>query len=214
MSNSEKQKRVEGIISRLHLDKCADTKVGGNLVRGLSGGERKRTSIGYEIITNPPLMFLDEPTSGLDSFTALSLLTTLKELASEGRTIVCTIHQPSSEIFAIFDKLLLLVRGQPAYFGEASKSVEFFGNLGHNCPTYTNPSDYYMGLLQTNNEDDNKRVQTIVEAAASTLPPVCFLSFFLSFFLSIFLAFFLKTNLSIISSSTTHPFFSFSLFFF
>ena len=83
--------------------------------RGISGGERKRTSIGVELLTNPSLIFLDEPTTGLDSSTALNLMMLIKKLASEGRTIISTIHQPSSDIFNSFDKLILLVEGHSIY---------------------------------------------------------------------------------------------------
>ena len=88
------------------------SQVGQAFERGLSGGERKRTSIGYELITNPSLIFLDEPTTGLDSFTALSVIETMRKLANQGRTVVCTIHQPSSEIFSNFDQLILLAGGR------------------------------------------------------------------------------------------------------
>lgn len=84
--------RVEKILTELRLTKCQNTKIGGPLVKGVSGGERKRTSIGVELITDPNLIFLDEPTTGLDSFTATSVMETLKELANQGRTIVQTIH--------------------------------------------------------------------------------------------------------------------------
>lgn len=99
--------------------KVANTFVGNNVIRGVSGGERKRTSIGVELLTNPSLVFLDEPTTGLDSTTALQVIQLLKKLANAGRTIVSTIHQPSSEIFDQFDKLILLVRGHTIYQGEA-----------------------------------------------------------------------------------------------
>lgn len=81
------------------LKKCAETYVGNSLIRGLSGGEKKRTSVGVELLINPSLIFLDEPTTGLDSTTALNLVKFLNRLAHSGRTVVTTIHQPSSEIF-------------------------------------------------------------------------------------------------------------------
>lgn len=84
--------RVEEVIKDLRLTKCQNTKVGGELVKGISGGERKRTSIGVELITDPQLIFLDEPTTGLDSDTASSVMDTLWALAKSGRTVVCTIH--------------------------------------------------------------------------------------------------------------------------
>ena len=80
--------RVEEIIKELRLKKCENTKIGGPLLKGVSGGERKRTSIGVELITDPNLIFFDEPTTGLDSFTATSVMETLNELAKTGRTII------------------------------------------------------------------------------------------------------------------------------
>ena len=87
-SDAEKKMRVEKIIQELRLNKCRDTKIGGPLIKGVSGGERKRTSIGVELITDPSLIFLDEPTTGLDSFTATSVMETLRDLATAGRTII------------------------------------------------------------------------------------------------------------------------------
>ena len=80
-------------------------------MKGISGGERKRTSIGYELITDPAVLLLDEPTSGLDSTTALKIVKILKKEALLGKTVICTIHQPSSEIFLQFDRLILLQDG-------------------------------------------------------------------------------------------------------
>lgn len=88
MSKKDKLERVEQVISELNLNACADTKIGNALVRGISGGERKRTSIGVELIKDPSVLFLDEPTTGLDSFTSLSIIETLKALARSNRTIV------------------------------------------------------------------------------------------------------------------------------
>lgn len=88
MPKKDKLERVEQVISELNLNACADTKIGNALVRGISGGERKRTSIGVELIKDPAVLFLDEPTTGLDSFTSLSIIETLKALARSNRTIV------------------------------------------------------------------------------------------------------------------------------
>ena len=98
-SDNKLQMIVDDLIESLGLQKASNTRIGGSLVRGVSGGERKRTSIWVELITNPNLIFLDEPTTGLDSYTAQNVFRLLKELATSGRTVVLTIHQPSSEIF-------------------------------------------------------------------------------------------------------------------
>jgi ABC-type multidrug transport system ATPase subunit len=93
----------------------------------VSGGERKRTSIAVELITNPSVIFLDEPTTGLDSVTALRIVTVLAEMADHGRNIMCTIHQPNSKIFESFDELMILLKGNIIYQGKASNAVEYFG---------------------------------------------------------------------------------------
>ena len=104
--------KIRDIVGRLGLRGCKDTKIGGILMKGISGGERKRTSIGYELITDPKLLLCDEPTSGLDSSTALRIVEMLKkEAVEQNLTVICTIHQPSAEIFQTFDRLLLLQEG-------------------------------------------------------------------------------------------------------
>ena len=102
-NEEERIKKVDQLIQELRLDKCQNTKIGGPLIKGISGGERKRTSIAVELITNPALIFLDEPTTGLDSYTSQQLQNILANLAKQGRTIVQTIHQPNSDIFNNFD---------------------------------------------------------------------------------------------------------------
>ena len=97
------------MLEDLNLTACADVSIGGELIKGISGGQRKRTSIGVEMITSPSLLFLDEPTSGLDSDAALSCVKLLCSVATDkGATVLCTIHQPSSEVFELFDSLILL----------------------------------------------------------------------------------------------------------
>ena len=92
LSGAEMEERVESVINRLSLQSCADTMIGGWLRKGVSGGERKRISIGYELITNPSLLLLDEPTSGLDSSTSLRIIKLLKQESKRGMTILATVH--------------------------------------------------------------------------------------------------------------------------
>ena len=109
--------RVEKVLDKLGLQLCKNTRIGGWLERGISGGERKRTSIGYEIITNPSLLLLDEPTSGLDASTALRIIRILRQEAARGVSILATIHQPSSSILFCFDRVILLSEGYTIYNG-------------------------------------------------------------------------------------------------
>jgi len=144
----EKIARVNHMLKTLKLVKCQNTRIGGPLVKGVSGGERKRTSIGVELITDPNLVFLDEPTTGLDSFTATSVMESLSDLASkENRTVISTIHQPNTDIFDMFDRLVLLARGKIIYFNRADLAVDYFSNLGYTCPDTSNPCDYFMSMM-------------------------------------------------------------------
>jgi ABC-type multidrug transport system ATPase subunit len=93
---------VNKMLEERGLEHCADTYVGGALLKGISGGERKRTSVGVELVVRPAMVFLDEPTSGLDSFSAVQLCQVLKKVANAGSSFLCTIHQPTSEIFSSF----------------------------------------------------------------------------------------------------------------
>jgi len=96
---------VEKILRDLGLEKCADTMVGGALIKGISGGEKRRTSVGVELVVKPALVFLDEPTSGLDSFAAENLVRVLQGVAKAGSAVLCTIHQPSSTVYGLFNHL-------------------------------------------------------------------------------------------------------------
>ena len=144
-----KDKLVQQCIEELGLTGCKDTIIGGIMRRGLSGGEKKRVSIGLEIIYNPSVLFLDEPTTGLDSYTALSIVQLLKFLAEvKGRTIIASI-QANSQMFATFDRLLLLSAGRTAYMGPAANAVDFFGELGYPLPDNYNPADHFLNVLNT-----------------------------------------------------------------
>eukprot|EP01018_Ginkgo_biloba_P035785 Gb_08227 [translate_table: standard] len=116
MPKEEKMAIVESTIMEMGLQDFADTPIGNWHRCGLSGGEKKkRVSIALEILMRPRLLFLDEPTSGLDSASAFFVTQTLRNLAHDGRTVIASIHQPSSEVFALFDYLYLLSGGKTVY---------------------------------------------------------------------------------------------------
>lgn len=117
---------VDDLIQLLALEKVRHSVVGSPTAGGLSGGERKRVHIGIELVANPSVIFLDEPTSGLDSYTALEVVRLTKRLAQAGRTVLCTIHQPSAEIFAEFDDLLVVHEGRNVYLGTAAAAPAYF----------------------------------------------------------------------------------------
>lgn len=122
------------MLEKLNLTGCADVMIGGALIKGISGGQRKRTSVGVELVTNPKLVFLDEPTSGLDSDSALSCIQLLKAIARRGTTVLCTIHQPSSEVFELFDNIIMMKDGRIMYQGTVEGVVEGFTQRGYPPP--------------------------------------------------------------------------------
>ncbi|KAL3525271.1 hypothetical protein ACH5RR_013643 [Cinchona calisaya] len=146
MNRNQKCERVDMIVKELGLERCRHTRIGGGFIRGISGGERKRTSIGYEILVDPSLLLLDEPTSGLDSTSANRILQILQGLAKAGRTIVTTIHQPSSRIFCMFDKVLLISQGYPLYYGKAREAMEYFSSLRFIPEMAMNPAEFLLEL--------------------------------------------------------------------
>lgn len=146
LSHEDKLRHVDHVIAELGLTRCRNSMIGGPLFRGISGGEKKRVSIGQEMLINPSLLLLDEPTSGLDSTTAQWILTTLKRLASGGRTVVTTIHQPSSRLYHMFDKVILLSEGSPIYNGPASGALDYFSSIGFSTSITVNPADLLLDL--------------------------------------------------------------------
>ncbi|EGG22503.1 hypothetical protein DFA_04631 [Cavenderia fasciculata] len=138
------------MIGELALRDCANRIIGGGGRRGISGGEARRVSIAIQMLSNPGVLFLDEPTSGLDSFSAHNLVSTLLTLSRHNKTVICTIHQPRSDIFNLFDYVLLLSKGKVVYFGQTKHIVNHFAYLGYECPYDVNPSDYFLDLITIN----------------------------------------------------------------
>lgn len=172
------ERNADRVLTSLSLHSCAHTRAGDELTgRGLSGGEQRRTNVGVELVTRPPLVCLDEPTTGLDNETALRILETLRALTrpadrskqdndweqpggaqhegeepSRGCTVVCSIHQPSAEAFALLDHLVLLAQGRIVYCGPAAAALGFFARLGHPCPPLENPPEYYLDVCAQGSE--------------------------------------------------------------
>lgn len=141
-----KRAAAEAVIAELGLGACADTAVGNALVRGVSGGERKRVSIGHELLLNPGLLVLDEPTSGLDATAAARLVATLAGLARKGRTVVVSVHQPASRVYRMFDAVLLLAEGSCLYYGKARDAMDYFADAGFAPGFHVNPADFMLDL--------------------------------------------------------------------
>ncbi|XP_076458336.1 protein white-like [Babylonia areolata] len=164
--------RVEEVIVEMGLSKCADTQIGiAGRKKGISGGESKRLSFACEMLSNPQLMFCDEPTSGLDTYMSQNIVQTLQSMAQRNRTILCTIHQPSSEIFAMFDQVLLMAEGRVGFMGSSSQAMAFFGSLNYLCPNNFNPADFYvltLAVVPGKEEECRNKVNAICDAFLET----------------------------------------------
>ncbi|KAF4536112.1 ABC transporter-like protein [Lasiodiplodia theobromae] len=177
MPKEEKNKRAEDILLKMGLKDCADNLIGGELVKGISGGEKRRVTIAVQILTDPRVLLLDEPTSGLDAFTAASIIDVLRGLAEEGRTLILTIHQSRSDLFQHFGNILLLARGGfPVYAGPGKNMLTHFADQGFVCPRSTNPADFALDLITVDLQHETKeaasraKVRNLVDSWAKEKP--------------------------------------------
>lgn len=146
--DEDRERVVDDILMQLGLIKCKDTLIGNQLMRGVSGGERKRTSIGCELVTRPSILFLDEPTSGLDAATSVQVVQLIKKLIErENTTVAISIHQPRYSIFKLLEHIILLSDGNIVYQGDPFAVIDYFGACGYICEANDNPGDFMFDAL-------------------------------------------------------------------
>ncbi|KAL3652118.1 ATP-binding cassette sub- G member 1 [Castilleja foliolosa] len=148
LSRPKKLARVQALIDQLGLRNAATTVIGDEGHRGVSGGERRRVSIGIDIIHDPILLFLDEPTSGLDSTSAFLLVKVLQRIAQTGSLVIMSIHQPSYRILGLLDKMIVLSRGMTVYSGPPSNLPQFFSDFGRPIPDSDNRTEFALDLIR------------------------------------------------------------------
>ncbi|KAJ4744604.1 ABC transporter G family member 2 [Rhynchospora pubera] len=161
---SKKKARVEALIDQLGLRNAASTIIGDEGHRGVSGGERRRVSIGTDIIHDPILLFLDEPTSGLDSSSAFMVVQVIKKIAESGSVVIMTIHQPSYRIIGLLNHVLFLSRGQTVYSGPPNGLHNFFAEFGQPIPEHENPTEFALDLIrELEYNDPSSGAKSLVE---------------------------------------------------
>ncbi|KXN86065.1 putative ATP-dependent permease [Leucoagaricus sp. SymC.cos] len=163
MSFEAKKFRTLETMNELGILGIKDSRIGDTGARSISGGEKRRVSIACELVTSPSILFLDEPTSGLDAFNAYNVVESLVSLAKDyNRTVIFTIHQPRSNIVALFDQLVLLAAGKLVYSGAYVRCQEFFASIGYPCPGGFNIADYLIDLT----------MQASMEPQSNNSPPL------------------------------------------
>ncbi|KAG0469137.1 hypothetical protein HPP92_018465 [Vanilla planifolia] len=148
LSAAKKRARVQALIDQLGLRNASSTIIGDEGHRGVSGGERRRVSIGTDIVHDPILLFLDEPTSGLDSTSAYLVAQVLQRIARTGSVVVTSIHQPSARVLALLDRLMLLSKGRTVFFGRPEELSEFFAGFGRSMPEGENRAEFALDVVR------------------------------------------------------------------
>ncbi|VTJ86684.1 Hypothetical predicted protein, partial [Marmota monax] len=180
MSKQEKNERINKVIKELDLEEVADSKV-------KYKGERKRTSIGMELILDPLILFLDRPTTGLDGRTANDVIRLLKRISEQGRTIIFSIHLPRYSIFQLFDSLTIPASGELMYHSPAQRTLEYFESAGFPCEFYTNPAeiflDFFHGVIQRESEEHKGTIILLLRDDCTEIRNRALMLFFLMVYL-------------------------------
>ncbi|KAL9102700.1 MAG: hypothetical protein Q9163_002191 [Psora crenata] len=164
VTSQQRLARVDELLKAFGLTEQAHTLVGTPLIKGISGGQKRRTSVAAQIITDPKILFLDEPTSGLDSFASFEIISHLRHVAQRyNLLVVASIHQPSTSTFSLFDKLLLLSQGKTCYFGPLSNVEPYFASAGFPIPSNTNPAEYLLDITNSDFAQDSALAKNEVE---------------------------------------------------
>ncbi|KAJ8974285.1 hypothetical protein NQ317_013174 [Molorchus minor] len=148
-SKGERNTKIKTLLTELGLDASRHT-----ILRSLSGGEKRKLSLATELINDPYILFCDEPTTGLDSFSALAVIQKLEAVAMTGKLVLVTVHQPSSQLFDLFNNIILLANGQLIFEGSKQQAKLFFEKAKLYCPVSYNPADFYLKCLTTNYNDE------------------------------------------------------------
>ncbi|KAI3943533.1 hypothetical protein MKW92_032455 [Papaver armeniacum] len=148
LSTREKSARVQAVIDQLGLQNAAKTMIGDEGHIGISGGERRRVSIGIGIIHSPVILFLDEPTSGLDSTSAFQVVTVLQQIAQSGSIVIMSVHQPSYRILGLLNHLIFLSYGEAVYTGSPANLHSFFSEFGHPIHKNENKAEFVVDLIR------------------------------------------------------------------
>jgi len=144
-----RERALKQVLTDVGLLSCEHTMVGTDLIKGISHGQKRRLTIALALVFDAPIILADEPTSGLDSAAAVGIMKVLKKIAQQGNTVVTTIHQPPTQVYNNFDRLLLITQGRTAYFGSISKAISYFGRIGYQCSSKANPSDYFLEVINS-----------------------------------------------------------------
>lgn len=173
MGRAAKEQRAFEVEKQLGIYHIRDSLIGSEegKGRGISGGEKRRVGIACELVTSPSILFLDEPTSGLDAYNAFNVIECLVTLAKTyKRTVIFTIHQPRSNIVALFDRLILLAQGKTVYSGPFPQCQEYFDQAGYSCPPGFNIADYLVDLTMHASSSSTFDDGSIVTDLASVGP--------------------------------------------
>ncbi|KYK56962.1 hypothetical protein DCS_03968 [Drechmeria coniospora] len=157
----ERQRRIDALLRSFGLTEQAATLIGTPIRKGISGGQKRRVGVASQLITDPKILFLDEPTSGLDSAASWEVVNYLRTVARQNNlVVVCSIHQPSTATFNLFDKLMLLSAGKTHYFGPVDRLIPHFASVGVEVPNHVNLAEFMLELVNIDFSQDKETAAT------------------------------------------------------